>query len=116
MKKIYIDITNIPMLTQFTGISRVVSEIILRLEKEKTDFILLSYNPSDHAYRVIDSAVLVNCFENMTEDRKSCYTDKLITVEQFEKNSVFLEINSCWHTLPNRSFLLPQLKNKNIRI
>ena len=45
MKKIYIDITNIPMLTQFTGISRVVSEIILRLEKEKTDFILLSYNP-----------------------------------------------------------------------
>ncbi len=116
MKKIYIDITNIPGLAHYTGISRVVSETVLRLVRDNADIVLLSYNPCDHAYRVADSRKLAGYIENMTADKRDCITDELITPEQFERNSVFLELNSCWHTLPNRSWMLPVLKNRGIRI
>jgi len=116
MKKIYIDVTNIPELKQYTGISRVVSEIIIRLVKENTDIVPVAWSSPDHAYRVINSAALAENMINVTGDSAGCYTGELLTPDRFEKDSVFFEPNSAWHTFPNRSWLLPVLKNRNIRI
>ena len=37
MKKIYIDVTNIPELEHFTGVSRVVTEVLIRLVRAGSD-------------------------------------------------------------------------------
>lgn len=116
MKKIYTDVTNIPELTQYTGISRVVSEIVIRLVKENADVVPLSWSPADHAYRVLDGKALAENMESMSRNPEKCYTGELLLPEQFEEDSVFFEANSCWHTLPNRSWLLPELKKRRVRI
>ena len=42
MKPIYIDITNIPELDHYTGISRVVTELIMRMLTDRMPLRLLS--------------------------------------------------------------------------
>ncbi len=115
MKKIYIDVTNIPELEHYTGISRVLSEIVIRLVKADAGLVTLSYSPADHAYKVLDTKVLAGRMEGSIPEA-DCYTEELLVPDEFEHDSVFLEINSSWHTLPNRSCLLPKLKNLGIRI
>lgn len=116
MVKIYIDVTNIPELAQYTGIPRVVSELIIRFVKKNADIVPVSWSSPDHAYRILDCRALAENMESMSGNADKCYTGEFLLPEQFEEGSVFFEANSCWHTLPNRSWLLPELKKRNIRI
>ena len=110
MKAIYIDITNIPELKRYTGISRVVSEIAVKMICDGVDVRLISYAPKHHAYRLIDNDRFQLASSGMLPDKKQCYTDTYIPVDEMEAGSVFFDVNSSWHTLPNRSWLLPRLK------
>ena len=116
MKPIYIDITNIPELTHYTGISRVVTETILRMLCDNKPLVLLSYSVPHSAYRIIDNDRFLLAAAGKLADKRSCYTDNYLTIDALENGAVFLDLNSAWHTLPNRSYLLPKLKNKQIRI
>lgn len=116
MKPIYIDITNIPELTHYTGISRVVTETILRMLRDNKPLVLLSYSVPHSAYRIIDNDRFLLAAAGKLADKRSCYTDNYLTIDALENGAVFLDLNSAWHTLPNRSYLLPKLKNKQIRI
>lgn len=116
MKAIYIDITNIPELKRYTGISRVVSEIAVKMICDGVDVRLISYAPRHHAYRLIDNDRFQLASSGMLPDKKQCYTDTYIPVDEMEAGSVFFDVNSSWHTLPNRSWLLPRLKNRQIRV
>lgn len=115
MKPIYIDITNIPELDHYTGISRVVTELIMRLLGDRLPLRLLSYSAPKSAYRIIDNERFLLAVKGLLDKRDS-YTDEYLAVEEFEDGATFLDINSAWHTLPNRSWLLPALKSKQIRI
>lgn len=114
--KLYIDITNILDVAFFTGIPRVVTEVSLRMIDAGQDVCLLSYSAKEQCYRVIDNRIYCDCLRGKCSDKKACYTDKRLAVSELEPHSVFYDCNSCWHTMPNRSWLLPQLKNLNIRI
>lgn len=116
MKPIYIDITNIPELDHYTGISRVVTELIIRMLGDRKPLCLLSYSVPHGKYRVIDNDRFLLAATGRLADKRTCYTDTYLAVEDFENGAVFLEINSAWHTMPNRSFLLPKLKAKQLRI
>lgn len=116
MKIVYIDITNIPKLRQYTGISRVVTEIAIRMIEDGVDVRLLSYDDAKHAYCVISNEYFLLCAKGVVTDKSRCYTDEFLKVEDMEPESVFFDVNSSWHTMPNRSWLLPKLKNKKIRI
>ena len=116
MKIVYIDITNIPKLRQYTGISRVVTEIAIRMIEDGVDVRLLSYDDAKHAYCVISNEYFLLCAKGVVSDKSRCYTDEFLKVEDMEPESVFFDVNSSWHTMPNRSWLLPKLKNKKIRI
>ena len=50
MKKIYIDVTNIPELEHFTGVSRVVTEVLIRLVRAGSDVSAISYSVEKHGY------------------------------------------------------------------
>lgn len=116
MKTVYIDITNIPELRHYTGISRVTSEIILRLISSGVDVRLIAWSNQDNAYRIVDNERFILIVKGILTNKKLCYTDKLMQIDDFEKGSVFFEVNSCWHTMPNRSYLLPRLKNNQVRV
>lgn len=116
MKTVYIDITNIPELRHYTGISRVTSEIILRLISNGVNVVLLAWSNQDNAYRIVDNERFILIVKGILTNKKLCYTDRLLQIDDFEKGSVFFEVNSCWHTMPNRSYLLPRLKNNQVRI
>lgn len=116
MKTVYIDITNIPKLKRYTGISRVVTEIVLRMISDNINVKLLSYDESHNAYNIISNEYFLLCAKGVVTDKSRCYTDNYLKIEDMEKEAVFFDMNSCWHTLPNRSWLLPRLKNKKIRI
>ena len=116
MTTLYVDITNVLLLKHFTGISRVVSEISLRMIQDNVNIKLLSYDEHHNAYCIIDNEKFLLCFKGIKNDKTECFSDNFITIDEFESNSVFFDMNSCWHTMPNRSYLLPKLKNKQIRI
>lgn len=116
MTPIYIDITNIPELKTFTGISRVVSEIVSHFIRDGVDVRLLAYFPDRHAFRIVDSAKFLDAVNGLPEDKTECYTDTCVAPDELEHGSVFFDVNSAWHTLPNRSWLLPRLKARQIRI
>lgn len=116
MKPIYIDITNIPELDHCTGISRVVTELILRMLGDRKPLCLLSYSVPEGKYRIIDNDRFLLAASGRLADKRACYTQTFLAIDDFEPGAVFLDINSAWHTLPNRSYLLPRLKAKQIRI
>ena len=116
MKAIYIDVTNIPELKRYTGISRVVSEIAANMISDRVDVRLIAYFPKAHAYRAVDNDRFFLALNGLLEDKRACYTDTYIPVDELEKGSVFFDANSTWHTLPNRSWLLPRLKARQIRV
>ncbi|MBQ6211696.1 MAG: hypothetical protein IJJ57_02245, partial [Ruminococcus sp.] len=68
MKPVYIDITNIPELERYTGISRVVSEIAVKFIRDGVDLRLLSYDPRKHAYCIIDNDIFLLGANGMMED------------------------------------------------
>ena len=116
MKTIYIDITNIPELKRYTGISRVVSEIAANMINDRVDIRLLAYFPKAGAYRLVDNDRFLLALNGMLADKRECYTDTYIPVDELEEGAVFFDANSTWHTLPNRSWLLPKLKARQIRV
>ena len=115
MKKIYIDVTNIPELEHFTGVSRVVTEVLIRLVHAGSDVSAVSYSVEKHGYILLDTKAFVSRLEG-GETENEIYTENIITPDEFEHGSVFFDVNSSWHTLPNRSFLLPKLKNRSVRL
>lgn len=116
MTPVYIDITNIPELKTYTGISRVVTELTAHFIRDGADLRLIAYFPDRHAYRLIDNDRFMSAIQGELEDKTECYTDTCIAPDELEKGSVFFDMNSAWHTLPNRSWLLPRLKARQIRI
>lgn len=116
MKPIYIDITNLLKLPRYTGISRVVSECILRLAADGMPLCLLSYNIEQHAYQIANKDRFLLTADGLLADKEECLTAQFVRPEELVEGSSFLELNSSWHTLPSRSELLPILKNKQIRI
>ena len=116
MKPIYIDITNIPELNRYTGISRVVSEIAAEMNTDRIDLRLIAYSVENHAYRIVDSDRFQLAAKGLLRDKQRCYTGEFLNIDDIEEGSVFFDANSTWHTLPNRSWLLPKLKSRQIRI
>ena len=110
MKMIYVDITNIPELEHYTGISRVVTELVAGMMERKIPLKLLSFHEKKNAYQVVDSEHFLVCAKGLLFDKRNVYTDQFLHIEELEQGAVFLDINSGWHTMPNRSYLLPQLK------
>lgn len=114
--KFYIDITNILEVAFFTGIPRVVSEVTTRALRAGRDITLLSYDTAEQCYQIVDGKKYCDYLLHGKGEKSGCYTHTRVTVDDMEPGSCFCDINSCWHTLPNRSWLLQKLKNKNIRI
>lgn len=118
--RLVIEITSLVAVDFVSGIQRVVREVVTRMlrlrRREEIEFVLIAY--SDHR----------QCFYRIPEDRfLSCYLDRTIKSESLRKGDVFalddlgpgdlfFDIDSVWNNRMRRSFLLPVLKSRGVRI
>ena len=118
--RIIIEITSLVSVDFVSGIQRVVREIVTRMvrfrRQENIEFVLVAY--SEHR----------QCFYRIPEDKfLSFYCDRAIQSDSLRKGDVydldelhqgdlFFDIDSVWNNRIRRSFLLPILRSKGVRI
>ena len=115
--KLYIDITNLLNVKFITGIQRVVREVILRFYYNNDyELQLLSYSNEKNSFILLDTSNVVNYLNDKNKNKNTCFTKRIVEIKEIESNSIFFDIDSVWHNEPRRSYLLPILKDHNIRI
>ena len=113
--KIYIDVSMIMIGTKFTGIPRVVMELVKRFSKEeKIEVVPVEYDVKKDKYRIIDSAKFAEFCSTKSGNRNKLRTNDLIAFDEFEEGSIFFDSDTVWKTRVKRSFLYPVLKEKKV--
>lgn len=117
MRKIYLDVSMVMIGTSFTGIPRVVMELAKRLnEKNEFKLIFLEYNSKMDAYRILKTKEFVDFCDTRSDKRNAIRSDRFITFDEIEENSIFFDCDTVWKTRVRRSFLYPILKKNKVRI
>lgn len=115
--KVYVDISMIMIGTKFTGIPRVVMEIIKRINDDKElELVFLEYNLRKDAYEVIDTEMFVGFCNHGKDNRNKMRTGKLVKFNEFEAGSIFFDSDTVWKTRVRRSYLYPVLKEAGVKI
>ena len=112
---LYIDVSNF-LNAGTTGIQRVVKEIVVRIIKNRNDYILMDYDPTRRTYYEIDSEKFIDFYYSNVGTRSKVVTKNEITIEDMRADDVYFEIDSCWNNKNRRSTLYKRLKEKNIKI
>ena len=106
------------MLVDFlTGIQRVVREVTVRLlENKEHEFILLSYSHRKKAFQRLNNERFIRYFTEGDIERHSILTPQVIEIRDIPSGSVFFDIDCVWNSRLKRSWLLPILKQKGVKI
>ena len=117
MIKVYLDVSMVMIGTNFTGIPRVLTEIVKRLgTDEEFDLRFIEYSQKKDAFRVLKTPEFVDFCKTKTDNRKSIRSNEYIPFDGIEKNSIFFDCDTAWKTRTRRSFLYPILKQKDVKI
>lgn len=117
MRKVYIDISMIMIGTKFTGIPRVVMELVKRIAKaDDLELVFVEYNLSKDAFEIIDKDKFIEFCNHGKDQRSKMRTGRILAFEEIEKDSVFFDIDTVWKTRVRRSFLYPILKKNGVKI
>ena len=117
MIKVYLDVSMVMIGTSFTGIPRVLMEIVKRLgEDDEFELQFIEYNQSYDAFRLLKTKEFIDFCKSKTDNRKSIRSNVNIPFDGIEKNSIFFDCDTAWKTRTRRSFLYPILKEKNVKI
>lgn len=114
--KIYIDISMIMIGTKYTGIPRVVMELIKGFYEKGLETVLIEYDVKTDKYRIIDTKGFVEFCKDKNGSRKKLRTNRYIAFDEFEEGGIFFDVDTVWKTRVRRSFLYPILKEKNVKI
>ncbi|MGL5434323.1 MAG: glycosyltransferase family 4 protein [Lachnospiraceae bacterium] len=117
MMKIYIDITNLMMVSFLTGIQRVVREVVMRiLNHSEFEIVLLEYKSNVQKFNILSNDEFYAYYQGKTSLKRTIRTDRWISINELEGGSVFFDIDSVWNSSCPRSALFPQLKNQGLKI
>ncbi len=117
MIKIYTDVSMIMIGTSFTGIPRVVMELVKRLDKRsELDLVFIEYDANKDAFRILDRNLFVSFCTTKTDKRNDIRTEEFLSFDDFEKGSIFFDCDTVWKTRVKRSFLYPLLKKNGVKI
>ena len=131
-KKVYYDVENtldVPFITGIQRVSREFSKIVLNenFKPSNFQFIAVVYDQPKAKWRKL-SAHETKCLtapkprslkflSRVTNKiRRTIPKPKRLTIQQFEKGSIFLDIDSSWHSPLKRSVLLPALKAQGVKL
>ena len=119
-KRFIVDVTNVVDVPFISGIQRVTLEIVVRLLQREGQndfhFLLLSYDVFAGAYRVVDNHLFLEGYRNKAFRGGKLSGGMIYQMEDIPAGSVFFDIDSVWNNRLRRSFLLPYLKKRGVRI
>ena len=117
MIKVYLDVSMVIIGTNFTGIPRVLTEIVKRLgTDEEFNLRFIEYDSKKDAFRLLKTPEFISFCKTKTDDRKHIRSSEYISFDSIEENSIFFDCDTAWKTRVRRSFLYPILKEKNVKI
>ncbi len=141
--KIYVDVSNLMHVRFMSGIQRVVREVAARLAADgELELVLLEYEESEDKFGVLSLPAFLAYFRDgcgtghgdragngdsagrrdkaghrdSHGDREGIRTEQRIGLREFPHGSVFLEMDSVWHSRCNRMALYPELKARGVKI
>ena len=113
---IYIDISDLYKSKARTGIQRVVREITSRLSQDKRSEFklgLLNFNSVNHKYELFSNTSIKDF---MLAKKDTMKIVKSFKIEELERNSIFLDLDSAWNIPLKRAYLYGKLKKLDITI
>ena len=114
--QIYIDLTSLLAVDFVTGIQRVAREITMRLVKSPHDWHLLCWSDRINGWLELDNAHFSRFYAGDESARAGMITQTPVRAEEIPAGAVFFDIDSVWSARAKRSWLLPLLKNRGVRI
>lgn len=115
--KIFIDVTNLLEVSFVTGIQRVVREVVIRmLGKRKEEIVLLNYSALYSTYLQVDTDTFLTYYKDKQGDKTDIIIENKVEWEDFKAGDVFFDIDSVWEAFLRRSYLLPILKKRGVRL
>lgn len=132
MPLVYYDVENtldVPFITGIQRVSREFSKIVLNenFNSHNFQFVPVVYDYPRLKWRRLSSHE-TKCLIALTprstnllsrvanKIRRTLPKPKNLTIQNFEKGSIFLDIDSSWHSPLNRSVLLPTLKAQGVKL
>lgn len=115
--KIYVDVSNLMHVSFISGIQRVVREVAARLAADAgLELVLLEYEESGDKFGILSLPAFLAYYRDGLGDRAGIRTGGSIRPCEFSHGSVFLEMDSVWHSRCRRMALYPELKARGVRI
>lgn len=115
--KVFIDVSNLMHVNFISGIQRVVREVVTRLAEDSgLELVLLEYLERENRFGVLSLSAFLAFYREGSGDRDGIRTPQRITPEEFPHGSIFLELDSVWHSRCNRMVLYPDLKARGVKI
>ncbi len=115
--RIFIDVSVLTLATFITGIQRVCREIILQLlDKKEPEVILLHYNAREDAYHIIDNQGFVRYYREHRGIKNRMITRRRQIIRDMGQGDIFFDLDAVWMSRMKRSYLLPILKERGVRI
>lgn len=115
--KIYTDVSNLMHVNFVSGIQRVVREVAARLAAHsELELVLLEYEESEDKFGILSLSAFLAYFRDGSGDREGIRTGLRLRPQEFSHGSIFLEMDSVWHSRCNRMILYPELKARGVKI
>ncbi len=115
--KVYIDVSNLMHVSFISGIQRVVREVAARLAADpELELVLLEYEEPEDDFGILSLPAFLAYYRDGLGEREKIRTEERIGLQEFPHGSVFLEMDSVWHSRCSRMALYPELKARGVRI
>lgn len=114
---LYIDISNFVATRTHTGIQRVLWEFLHRLLKNKHSlcYHVIFYNAETSSFNKITEDELQIFLEN-TKNHIFTTSMQSMSLDDFEKNDIFFDMDGVWNNSLKRSYLYKILYHNNVKI
>lgn len=115
--KVFIDVSNLMHVNYISGIQRVVREVVKGLAEDSgLELLLLEYRERENRFGILSLAAFLAYFRGGQGKKEDIRTPRGMGIKEFPHGSVFLELDSVWHSHLRRMTLYPELKARGVKI
>jgi len=115
--KVFIDVSNLMHVNFISGIQRVAREVVTRLaEDPRLELVLLEYQEQGNWFGILSLSAFLAYYRDGRGEKEEIRTRQGIGLGEFPHGSVFLELDSVWHSRCRRMTLYPELKARGVKI
>lgn len=115
--KVFIDVSNLMHVNFISGIQRVVREVVTRLaEDSRLELVLLEYQERENRFGILSLSAFLTYYRDGIGKKEEIRTPHSIGLGEFPHGSIFLELDSVWHSRCRRMVLYPDLKARGVKI